>query len=187
MSDCSEAHLMSWARQKGGCPLPKIDPNHPEYKGKYEKCHTGRCQAQTSACAKNLVDEYNKQYCHEPTSPGMSAGGDVVLGLCRPANDSKGWCGPGPEYYSADASVCGNQADYNQAFRNALKYNRKQNIKQSKPWIWVYMAIYLIFFVWALSLASRVQPGPYRTMHMTLALVFSPIYVLAHYLGMLGK
>lgn len=79
------------------------------------------------------------------------------------------------------------QSDYNQALRHAIKYNNKQNMKKVRSWIWVYMTIYFIFFIWALMLAMKTPMGPERTMHITLALVFAPAYVIAHYMGNLAK
>ena len=89
------------------------------------------------------------------------------------------------EHYDPGQNVCQNQDDYNQAFRNAIQYNNQQNINDAKPWMWVYFALYLIFFVWALMLAMRVPYGPERTLHLTLALVAAPAYVLAYYLGVM--
>lgn len=77
------------------------------------------------------------------------------------------------------------QADYNQAFRNALKYNAKENIKKSRPWLWVYAILYIILFTWAIILAMKIPAGPNRTVHLVLALVFAPAYVVAYYMGML--
>jgi NO-binding membrane sensor protein with MHYT domain len=91
------------------------------------------------------------------------------------------------EHYDPSKPVCDNQADYNRAFRAALKYNRKQNVKDAGNWVLVYLIIHVIFLFWALMLAAKVQPGPYRTMHMVFALLFSPAYVLAHYIGMLNS
>ena len=96
-------------------------------------------------------------------------------------------CCGGPENYDPSKPVCDNQADYNRAFRAALEYNRKQNQKNAGNWLLVYAIIHIIFLFWAIMLAAKVQPGPYRTMHMTFALLFSPVYVLGHYLGMLNS
>ena len=160
----------------GACPLSEEHQSLPQ---KYQ------CQYCTSdPDVKKCADAKWKAFVADPANqcdPYAAISSDVYEGLCA----SK--AGPCEERYSPDDPVCNNQADYNQAFRNALKYNYKQNIKESKPWIWVYMAMYLIFFVWALTLASKVQPGPYRTMHMMLALLFAPVYVLAHYIGLLNK
>jgi bacteriorhodopsin len=80
---------------------------------------------------------------------------------------------------------CTSQGNFNEALRAGIKYNYKQNQKKAKPWIWVYLALYVIFFVWAILLAVQVPAGQMRTVHVALAIVFSPVYVLAYYLGML--
>jgi bacteriorhodopsin len=82
-------------------------------------------------------------------------------------------------------SVCSNQDEYNKAYRNALKYNDKENMKQSSPWIYIYVALYLIFFVWGIILAMQVPAGPGRTLNIAFAMFLGPIYVLSYYFGML--
>jgi bacteriorhodopsin len=91
------------------------------------------------------------------------------------------------ENYDPNSNVCDNQGDFNQALRAGIKYNNKQNMKKAQPWIWVYLGLYVVFFFWAIILALQVSKGPQRTMHVTLAIVFAPAYVLAYYLGMLKK
>lgn len=91
------------------------------------------------------------------------------------------------ENYDPAQPVCQNQADFNQAFREALKFNAKENMKEAKPWVYVYLALWVIFFVWAVMLAQQVPAGPARTLHMLFAVLCGPVYVLAYYLGMLGK
>lgn len=82
------------------------------------------------------------------------------------------------------ANVCDNQTDFNDAFHQAVKYNDKQSVKDMKGWVWLYIAIFLVFFVWAIILAMK-APKDQRTVHLVLALVFSPAYVLAYYVGLL--
>lgn len=89
------------------------------------------------------------------------------------------------ENYDPNKPVCDNQDDFNQAFRKALKYNTKQNMKKAQPWIWIYMGLYLVFIIWALILAMRVPVGPARTMHVLFAFVGGPVYVLSYYLAMI--
>lgn len=90
------------------------------------------------------------------------------------------------EYYDPNKPVCDNQSDFNHAFRKALKHNNKENLKKARPWMYVYMVLWLIFLVWALMLAIQVPAGPERVEHLVFALVFGPAYVLAYYLGSLG-
>lgn len=91
------------------------------------------------------------------------------------------------EFYTGK-DVCATQDDFNVAFDKALKQNNKDAMKKMAPWVYVYMVLWLIFFVWALVLAMQVASGPTRVVHLVFAMVFSPIYVLAYYLGALeGK
>lgn len=86
------------------------------------------------------------------------------------------------------SSVCDNQNDFNQAVRSALKYNMKEDVKKSKPWIYIYLVLYLVFFVWAIMLAMQVNGShAERIEHLVFAIVFSPVYVVAYYLCMMGK
>jgi hypothetical protein len=80
-------------------------------------------------------------------------------------------------------SVCANQDAFNQAFQQAVKYNDKKD--RPKMWIrLVYLGLYIVFIVWALLLASKVQNVDERKEHFLFALLFGPVYVLAYYLGM---
>ncbi len=84
------------------------------------------------------------------------------------------------------SSVCDNQDDFNKAFRKAIKYNNKQNWKDGKPWAYVYLGLWLVFFIWAILLAMQVQDPRGRVIHLVFAIVASPVYVLAFYLGALS-
>jgi hypothetical protein len=83
-------------------------------------------------------------------------------------------------------SVCDNQADFNVAFRKALEANAKHQVKKLGNWIYLYVAIWAIFFVWAIILAMKMGQGPMRVLHLVLAILFSPVYVVSYYLCMLG-
>jgi hypothetical protein len=43
--------------------------------------------------------------------------------------------------------------------------------------------IYLVFSLWALFLALRVSDQTHRVLHVLLALVFGPVYVMSYYLS----
>ena len=64
----------------------------------------------------------------------------------------------------------------------ALERENKR-AKAASPAMIISTLLYLALLVWALMLASRVAPGPYRTLHLTMAILFAPAYVLAHYIG----
>lgn len=91
-----------------------------------------------------------------------------------------------PEYYDPNSDVCSNQSDFNMAFKNAIKYTNDENMKKARPWLYVYLGLWTVFFVWAILLAMKVQAGPERVEHLVFAIVFSPVYVIAYYLGMIG-
>lgn len=76
-------------------------------------------------------------------------------------------------------TVCSNQDDFNQSFRQGVKYFQKQ--EEPKKWAQIpFVIIYTVLIIWALLLAMKVQTN--RQFHTLLALLFAPIYVIAHYL-----
>lgn len=91
------------------------------------------------------------------------------------------------EYYDPSKPVCNNQADFNIAFHKAIKQNNKDAMKKAKPWVVVSLTIWIIFFVWALILAMSLPSGAEKTVHLVFAMTFSPVYVLAHYLGLISE
>jgi hypothetical protein len=81
-------------------------------------------------------------------------------------------------------SVCDSQADFNTAFRKAVKNMEKEDMKKNKTWIYIYMVLWFMFFIWAVLLAMKVESGPMKVMHLTFAMLFSPVYVVSYYLGL---
>ena len=79
-------------------------------------------------------------------------------------------------------SLCDNQDDFNDAFYKALKHSRKKDNKRMASGVGIYMLIHLMFLFWAIILALK-QPKDQQIVHLTLAMVFSPVYVLAYYLN----
>jgi hypothetical protein len=80
-------------------------------------------------------------------------------------------------------SLCTDQDKFNDAFYKALKNARKKDEKNSTGVVVVYAIIHMVFLIWGVMLAFH-QPREQRIMHITLAAVFSPVYVLAYYLNM---
>ena len=86
---------------------------------------------------------------------------------------------------SQDKNVCSSGKSFNVAVKKAVDEMDKNAVEKTKPWLYVYAVIWMIFFVWALLLAMSLPKGPTRVVHLTLAMVFSPLYVLAYYFGAL--
>jgi hypothetical protein len=79
-------------------------------------------------------------------------------------------------------SVCESQDRFNDAFEDAVKYVEKKQ----RPKLIVTMIVLIIFvviFLWAIYLAAQTNPGQEKTLHLTLAMVFSPFYVISSYLN----
>lgn len=91
------------------------------------------------------------------------------------------------ERYDPNSPVCQNQDDFNVALKNAIKYNSDQNMKKAKPWLIVYAVLWAIFLVWGIMLAMQITSPVERVEHLLFAIIFSPAYVLAYYLGALSK
>jgi hypothetical protein len=81
------------------------------------------------------------------------------------------------------ANVCDSQDDFNQAFDKAYEHLGQKVVKQLSGMMKLYIILYLVFFVWAVVLALKVQKGQTRTIHLVFAMAFSPFYVLGHYLN----
>jgi hypothetical protein len=86
------------------------------------------------------------------------------------------------ENYDEKQNVCGNQADYNIALTKAIDYNNEKNFKKSIPWIKIYIILWAITFTWAIIVALKVSDEQHRVIHVALAAVFSPAYLISHYL-----
>lgn len=82
--------------------------------------------------------------------------------------------------------ICTNQQSFDKAVYKALKHaNKKEERKLARKMavpLLIYMIIHLMFLVWAVMIAMK-QPEENRVVHLTLAIVFSPVYVLANYLN----
>jgi hypothetical protein len=90
------------------------------------------------------------------------------------------------ENYDEKANVCNNQDDYNTALRKAIDYNDKKNYKEARPWIKIYIILWAITFTWAVLIALKVKDPEHRVLHVAIASVFSPAYLIAHYLVQIG-
>lgn len=86
-----------------------------------------------------------------------------------------------------DGGVCSDQNTFNNAVYTALKDLDKEDMEKHKSWRTVHIIIWMVFFLWAVFLAMKVNNGPEKIEHLIFAMVFSPIYVLAYYLGMFSS
>ena len=82
-------------------------------------------------------------------------------------------------------NACANQATFNSAVYNAVKYCEKKD--KAPTWVVVVTAIIMaIFLGWAIILALKIGATTSREtsiLHVVLAVLFSPIYILSYYLG----
>ena len=85
------------------------------------------------------------------------------------------------------ASVCEDQNKFNEAVHKAMKYAKKmrqeeEDKEEKNGYMYVYVVLYMIFFIWAVMLALKVESAD-RPLHIALAILMSPIYVLSYYLS----
>lgn len=87
-----------------------------------------------------------------------------------------------------DNSVCKDQTTFNSAVYHALRYSENHAYKKVSTVMKVVVAlVVVVLIVWAVALAWRVSGANDRTIHLLLALVFSPAYIIAHYLNSLSS
>jgi hypothetical protein len=85
-------------------------------------------------------------------------------------------------------NVCNDQKTFNKAVKKAIKHiddddDENQN-KTSKLFM---VLITLFFYLWAVLLALKVSDKDHRVLHITLALLLGPLYVLSYYLGFINE
>lgn len=81
-------------------------------------------------------------------------------------------------------NICYDQETFNTAFYKALKHYQKKEDKIISGPLASYIIIHTIFLIWGIMLAFKSQPAHNRVVHITLAMVFAPAYVLSYYLNM---
>lgn len=85
-------------------------------------------------------------------------------------------------------SVCESQASFNDAVGVALD-TYKQNQKAasmtnvSTGALTVYILLTLAIFIWAIVLAFQLKKGSERILHLLLAMIASPLYIISYYLN----
>ena len=80
-------------------------------------------------------------------------------------------------------SLCNDQHTFNHAFAKAIRAYDKNESKKMSLSLSIYIVIHLICMIWAVMLAVKSSPPDHKVINITLALVFSPAYVLAYYIS----
>jgi hypothetical protein len=80
-------------------------------------------------------------------------------------------------------SVCDNQDKFNDAVYNAVEYTNKRQVESVQKGVVFYMLLHVMFLFWAVMLALRHVNKDDRVVHLTLAVLFSPVYVLSYYIS----
>jgi hypothetical protein len=90
-------------------------------------------------------------------------------------------------------NVCDSQRRFNLAFKEAVDYYDEkkkydeEEFKARHPMTTMLMVVfYLILVVWALILAAKVGTKEQRVLHISLALLFPPTYIVGYYIDQLS-
>lgn len=79
-------------------------------------------------------------------------------------------------------SVCETQDKFNNAFQGAVTYVEKKE-RPSRFLQLVSLIIMITVIIWALLLADKMNVGNDKIIHVVLALVFSPFYIISYYIS----
>lgn len=91
---------------------------------------------------------------------------------------------PQPVQQTCCPTVCENQEKFNEAFKQAVQENVKIQEKDRKAYN-IALVIYFLLLVWAVMLAMKVSDKEHRVLHVGLALLMGPLYIIAYFLGMM--
>ena len=82
-------------------------------------------------------------------------------------------------------ALCSDQKTFNKAVRKAIEHIDDDDESSGFGVKLIASLIMLTFYLWALLLALKVSDKEHRVLHITLALLTGPLYVLSYYLGMM--
>lgn len=84
-------------------------------------------------------------------------------------------------------ALCSDQKTFNKAVRKAIEHIDDDETEKSHGFgvKLIVSLIMLTFYLWALLLALKVSDKEHRVLHVTVALLTGPLYVLSYYLGMM--
>ena len=84
------------------------------------------------------------------------------------------------------SNVCSDQKTFNKAVKKALNHLDDEDKPKNQTSRIFMVLITLSLYLWAVLLALKVSDPEHRVLHVSLALVLGPVYVLAYYLGMMN-
>lgn len=93
-----------------------------------------------------------------------------------------------------DGNVCKDQNTFNDSVGKALDHNNKKKlkkfgdkIKENRSIYALFALLYLVLLLMAVFLAMKVKDDEHRILHLIIALVCPPTYIVGYYLSTLGK
>ena len=83
-------------------------------------------------------------------------------------------------------TVCKDQETFNKAldtYQTVKEVELEEDMKKNRGMISAALVIMLLLLIWAVTLALRVQDSEHRVLHVFLALLTSPLYIISHFLS----
>ena len=84
-------------------------------------------------------------------------------------------------------NVCSDQKTFNKAVRHAIRHLDEEDEPKNDTTKMIMTLIVLSFYLWAVLLAMKVSDKEHRVLHIKVALLTGPLYVLSYYLGMMDS
>ena len=83
-------------------------------------------------------------------------------------------------------TLCKDQDSFNKALDNYTDAKDKEisdKLEKNRGSMWAAAILMLLLLVWAVTLAVKVKDGEHRILHIALALLVSPIYIISYFLS----
>ena len=83
-------------------------------------------------------------------------------------------------------TVCKDQVTFNRAldtYQEEKENEMTEDLKKNRGAMIAVLIIMIIFIIWAVMLALKVKDPEHRTLHVFLALLTSPLYILSYVLS----
>lgn len=87
-------------------------------------------------------------------------------------------------------TVCKDQSTFNKAldsYQTVKEEEAKEELKNNNGMFLAVTVIMILLLIFAVNLALKVQDSDHRVLHVFLALLTSPLYILAYFLSQMKK
>lgn len=83
-------------------------------------------------------------------------------------------------------SLCKDQPSFNKAldnYKTAKDEELSEKLEKNKGSMWAAAVVMVVILIWAVMLAGKVKDPEHRILHIGLAILVSPIYIIAYFLS----